>query len=122
MTCLPTRAEVRRNGGDYTVFFWVRPANLFSFDEYDQFLPSITFLSSVSPPTSNLNIVAQHQGQGSDKLQFQYHSACDNSSALHEINMYEHGVLDPEGWTLMTMVTTRNHPRSSPGVCVGGAT
>uniref|UniRef100_A0A7S0W9M5 Polycystin cation channel PKD1/PKD2 domain-containing protein n=1 Tax=Hemiselmis tepida TaxID=464990 RepID=A0A7S0W9M5_9CRYP len=47
-------AEMKANGGDFTLAFWVKPLGETSLAPDGRFLPSVSFLSTVSPPFSNI--------------------------------------------------------------------
>jgi len=47
-------ADMKANGGDFTLAFWVKPLGEISLAPDGRFLPSVHFLSTVSPPFANL--------------------------------------------------------------------
>ena len=49
--------DVRRNGGDWTAAFWVKSlGKLSELADTGLFFPHLNFLSSISPPTHNLQV------------------------------------------------------------------
>ena len=48
--------DVKNNGGNWTMVFWIRPKGTVSLDHRGQFVPTMTFWSSLSPPKHHLSI------------------------------------------------------------------
>ena len=53
--------DVRANGGDYSIYFWVRPTeNKDALDANGQFQPHLGFYQSLSPAFSTVHLGAVH--------------------------------------------------------------
>uniref|UniRef100_A0A7S0VMJ9 Polycystin cation channel PKD1/PKD2 domain-containing protein n=1 Tax=Hemiselmis tepida TaxID=464990 RepID=A0A7S0VMJ9_9CRYP len=96
--------EVRSNGGDFTLGFWVRPIGPESLTSEGKFQPSVHFLNSVSPPFSNL---AFAPFESSKKGEVRMRSGCTG--------VYQDSIVNSEGvefrgsasltdWSFMSVV------------------
>jgi hypothetical protein len=95
-------ADVRRNGGDFTIMFWVRPLEGASFmNDGSLFLPHLAFYSSLFPPEHNIVLGAYVSHDGGA---LRVHSPCRTSS---DSSMYESmytSASSVNGWTRITYI------------------
>lgn len=95
-------ADVRRNGGDFTIMFWVRPSDGDSFmTDGSLFLPHLAFYSSLFPPEHNIVLGAY---KSSDGGALRVHSRCRTSgdSPMYE-SLYT-SASSVDGWTRITYI------------------
>lgn len=98
-------ADVKANGGDYSILFWVRKSGESSLDASGQFLPHMNFYESVTPADFTLSLHASHKGLGADFPFFVTFSTCGDTE-YKEVRTYNKGPLPQEDWTLVSMVRT----------------
>jgi hypothetical protein len=56
-SCCPFLQDMKANGGDFTIAFWIKPlGDVSKLGDTGRFFPSVSFLSKVSPPQHNLHI------------------------------------------------------------------
>jgi hypothetical protein len=95
-------ADVRRNGGDFTIMFWVRPSNGDSFmSDGSRFLPHLAFYSSLFPPEHNI-VLGAYKSHDGGALRVQSPCRTSEDSPMYE-SMYT-SASSVSGWTRITYI------------------
>jgi len=95
--------DAKRNGGDMTISFWVRPIDEASFLG-KQFLPHVAFYSSLFPPEHNMVIGAFDSNPDGE---IRIHSSCHDSTAAHIFESVHMNPASVDGWTSISYVRRR---------------
>ena len=102
-----TQASIR-NGGDYTIAFWVKPIGESAVDDARSFVPQTHLMASLVPPRHNL---AVGKYKTNDNPFFRIHSACEQGpDLLYENSEFEFQGFDFRGWTMLAFVRTNSTP------------
>ena len=97
-------SKMRKNGGDFTISFWVKPVGVLSnMGTSGSFFPHINFLSTISPPQHNLLFGMWVNPNGESRL----HSKCRPASARDSYFNIEIEKASDSEWTFFA-ITYRN--------------
>ena len=106
-------SEVRKNGGDFTIMFWVRPAGKASFmNEGSLFLPHLTFYSSLFPPEHNI-VLGAYRSHAAGALRVNSPCKTSSDSPMYE-SMYT-SASSGEGWTRITYIRKNSSKHDDDG-------
>lgn len=76
LTTPAPHADVKRNGGDFSIFVWMKMSSEASLDANGKFLPHVGFFESVAPAQPFSSLYAKHGGEEDDALDLQIWSSC----------------------------------------------
>uniref|UniRef100_A0A7S1DHJ7 Polycystin cation channel PKD1/PKD2 domain-containing protein n=2 Tax=Hemiselmis andersenii TaxID=464988 RepID=A0A7S1DHJ7_HEMAN len=113
--------HMKANGGDFTLAFWVKPLGEISLASDGRFLPSVNFLSSVSPPFANIAFGPYVSGSNGEA---RMRSGCTGSApqpGIVDTEQIEMSKASTTDWTFIA-ISKNNQLRTSGGARASVAT
>lgn len=92
--------QVKANGGDYTLAFWIRPLGVSSLHTDGRFYPQVQFLSSISPPTHNLAWGLFASNPNGESRMF---SSCSEGTTRNYFENVENRAASATDWTFLSI-------------------